>query len=259
MIKKVFAIPDNITYSAILQNSKLAAEKYGIKLITLPEGEIAKYMINNHVDAALMNPISYGKCVLKSDFRIVSGPALAAYGFTGMASIYFNSGLKSIEKYSSEFPDDFLFIISDILLKENYNIHADLGKSAGTIEQQLENSDAVFAKKESSLNERAMDITEEWSLAFDMPLPIAFWAVRNEEGPENIESIINDFASSELIDEEDIQDVLPDGMDPDMQRSGILFWKWSDEIKNSLDQTMQLLYFHQYLPEIPAAKIYMKE
>jgi len=87
---------------------------------------------------------------------------------------------------------------------------------------------------------------------YDMPLPLAFWVCRSEEYPDEIQSIINEMASSELIPEEEVSD---NESGEYGERTGIIFWKWSDDIDKALEQTLQLLYFHQLIPELAGVKI----
>ncbi|MCK5853022.1 hypothetical protein KAH27_08350, partial [bacterium] len=75
------------------------------------------------------------------------------------------------------------------------------------------------------------------------------------ELPGNIEEIINALAETDLPAEIDVLEK-SSGIDQVEPRDGKLMFKWNDEVKNSLDQVLQFMFFHQLCDEIPAVKVF---
>lgn len=252
------AVPDNQVFSPLIFNKEKICKEFDINLLIVNETKAADLMLKNLVDAALLSPYGYGLGVTQADYRIIPGPCLASYGFTSMASLFFRQGLKTIEKVVSPAPEDFIMRIGRLLLAETYNLLLDVEKRQGNSSELLNHADAALVWEESSHSLTALDISEEWSISYDFPLPLAFWVCRSEEYPEKISEIIHALADNELIDEEDIIDEDSPG-NMHEKRAGKLFWRWNDEIETATEQALQFLYFHQLVPEIPEVKVLGKE
>jgi len=79
--------------------------------------------------------------------------------------------------------------------------------------------------------------------------------VRNEEEPADVVELTKSFAIDDLPEEIDCGYNDESNQDH-LQREGRVLTKWNDDIKNAFEQTLELLYYHHLLPEIPAVKIY---
>ena len=254
-MKSRIAIPDNKIYSGLTSRADEVKENYDVEIFSMPESRISELMASNRMDAALMNPLGYGKGVTDADYRIIPGPAMSAVGYTSLGSVFFKKGLSTIEKAVTPNPEDFLVIMGKLMLAENYGMSPELIQKSGTPEELLEEGEAVIAQMPNYREDRALDITEEWFINYDMPLPLGIWVCRSDDCTAVIINAIRDMASRDLIKEEDIVE-LSRHREVFEPRIGKLFWTFTDEVKTSLDQTLQFLYFHQYLPEIPAVKIF---
>jgi hypothetical protein len=252
------AVPDNEVFTPLILNKEKICKEYDINLLIVSETKAADLMLKNLVDAALLSPYGYGLGVTQADYRIIPGPCLATYGFTSLASLFFRQGLKTIDKVVSPTPDDYMMKIGKLLLAETYNLLLDVEKKNGSSAELLKHADAALVWEESSHSVTALDISEEWSISYDFPLPLAFWVCRSEEYPEKISEMIHGLADNELIDVEDIIDMDSPGK-PTEKRAGKLFWRWNDEIETATEQALQFLYFHQLVPEIPEVKVLGKE
>ncbi|GAB1370945.1 hypothetical protein MASR1M45_10070 [Candidatus Kapaibacterium sp.] len=45
----------------------------------------------------------------------------------------------------------------------------------------------------------------------------------------------------------------------DHEREGRIMTRWSSDMHNALEQTLELLYYHRLIPELPAVKIYGRD
>ena len=248
------AVPDNKIFKPLYMNSESVSKQFNVTLLPMPENQVTEMMLNNRVDIALITPEGYGRGLAKADFRIIPGPALATTGYTALASMYFRRNLDVISSCSSPAPDDFLIRIGHKLMAENFAYHGDLKKDSGKSADLLKNSDSAIVYGSHDFEEVAIDISEEWFLTYEMPLPLVFWVCRNEEIPDDPRPVVEKLASAELIDEEDVVEY--NGDDDSGIRRGILHWKWTDEMKLALDQTLQFLFLRQMLTAIPAVKVY---
>ncbi|MBM2816881.1 MAG: hypothetical protein HW421_3643 [Ignavibacteria bacterium] len=251
-------VPDNPVYSALHDRAKDYCAEHNINLIKLPESKIAEYMLNSRLDAALLSPYGYGMAVGKADYRIIPTYCLALQDFTSEASIYFNAGLKNILSCVSPEPDDFIIVIGKILLAERYGIVLNIGKVQGSPEELLKVADAAICWTGSAHEDNALDISEEWFATYETPLPLAFWVVRADEEPENIEEIINSLCEENLPDSIDVFDsgILHRNQ---FDRSGKIIYRYDGLVHEALEGTLELLYYQQLLPEIPEVKIFRKD
>jgi predicted solute-binding protein len=251
-MKIKIAVPDNQIYQDLYRKVDDIKDEYNIELIKAGEKETRELMLTNRADLALLSPLGYGLGVTAADYRIVPGRAMSVYGYTGMASIFFKEGAETLTKAASAAPDDFLLLLGKILLAENYSMNPEVKQVKATRDIMLRDNDCAIVWDSSSGKDKALDISEEWFFLYYMPLPLAFWVCREEEYPPEVLDIIRKLASPDLIPEEEVVDneALEYG-----DRVGAIIWEWSDTIENALDEILQLLYFHQMIPEIPGIKI----
>lgn len=247
------AIPNNPIYMEITENAENIAEKSNMEIYRLPENQLGELFLSNRFDVALINPLIYGKGVIKGDYRVIKGPALFAEGYTETVSMYFNPKLSTIDKFTVTSKDEYLMIISRILLAERYGILGELDESKGTISDDLDKYDAAFAYGKPD-NIRSMDLTEDWTDQFRISLPIAFWAVKNEEEPLGIVEAVHRFTRENLKPEKIIKEK-PSKDEINYHRTGKLIYHWQDYLEKDIDETLELLFLHQQTPEMAAVKI----
>lgn len=251
-MKTKIAIPSNKIYSKLVANAQNVCEDKGYELYTMSESKCNEMMLRNRVDAALVTPLGYTSGPDVADLRIIPGPVLFSSGYTKLVSLFFTEGLSVIKSIASTDPDDYIMKIGKILLAERYGIQAEFVKSQGTKEKLLKNFDSAMLWSASFHGDNALDISEEWFVSYETQLPLAFWVVRNEEHPGDIENTIRAFAVDDLGRSE-IYD------DTDDYRKGSLIWMWEDNLEEALNHTIHLLYYHQLIPEIAAIKILGKD
>lgn len=251
------AVPNNPIFNRLYNNHEPVAEKYGARILPVDEKQCAELFHTSRVDAALISPIGYGRGVLNADYRIIPGPMLAAYGYSGFATLFFNTGITHIKSCASETPDDFLMQAGRIALSERYNIDVDIISKKGEPEKLLKSVDTALAWRQGSPDGSALDICEMWADSFNLPLPLAFWACKAEEHPKDIDKIITELTDLSLPVTEDVRENYKD--ENDFTREGKLFWKWDDDMEYALDQTIHMLYYRQYIPEIGAVKLFGRD
>lgn len=253
-MKNRIYIPSNFTFPQIFANAKSICEEHNIDLLEVEEKICREHTLLNRSILSLLSPLGYGLGVRKADFRIIPTKVVAYVGYSGDYSLYFKKGLKSIDKIGVRNPDDYITHISKILLSERYDIEADFVKTNLDLPEALEEYEAVLSR-ERNRDFHSLDICEDWFDTFEIPLIFATWVTRNEEEPEDIIELTRKFADKNLIDEIAISTNSGLG-EEHHNREGQILTKWDDDIQNAYEQTLELLYYHRLITEIPAIKIY---
>ncbi|MFC2130862.1 MqnA/MqnD/SBP family protein [Bacteroidota bacterium] len=249
------AIPDNFIYNWLIKNSEIVCRDYNVKIYKVSEEKCIELMLSGKVDTALLSPRGYGLGVGKTDFVIIPSAAFSTVGFTGLASIYFKEDLRTIETIATPSPDDFLIKIGILMLAERYNMHPEVIKTEGSVNDLLKKADAAIIWGFGSAQSNALDVSEEWFDSFEMPLPLAMWVCKSLEHPENIEEIVMNLSDKNIEAEQQVLEEEQIDNSPCLAREGLIIREFNKEIETSLDQTLQFLFFHQHLNEIPAVKI----
>lgn len=247
-------VPANFPAPEIIANIESVCIDKGFELIKIDEHSVSEQFLRNRGSLALLSPIGYGKGVKSADYRIIPTLAAGLVAYSGRASLYFKSGLTTLNTIGAEYPDDFMMVIGKILLSERYDISAELKRKKGSVGEILNDLDAAMAYGIDT-NYNSMDISEDWFESFEIPLPIGVWVCRNEEEPVDVVELTKLFAMDELPEEIEI-DVNHTSYNNNGEREGRLITHWNDDMKSAFEQTLELLYYHRILPEIPAIKIY---
>jgi hypothetical protein len=251
------AVPNNPVFSKLYSNTEFINNYDKISIFDVNEPEIFTLLYGERVDLALMTPLTYAQGIRKSDFRIIPGPALSVEGFGGLASIFFQKGLQSIDSCVSPTPDDYLIQMGRILLSEKFDIIVNLLKKKSSIDNLLNEFNSVIAWNDMEPKLDALDITEEWFDSFEAPMPLCFWVCKADSFPKDIEDIVKNLAISGLPDEEEIifTNNSEDMTEDYIPRIGKYIWSWGSDSESILEQTLQLIYFHQLVEDIAAVKI----
>jgi hypothetical protein len=246
-------VPEGKIYDNLVVNAISQFQDINYKIIRARESQISKLMLENKLDIALISPLTYGMAVNKADFRIIPVSAIALKDYTAISSVFLNSGLDSIELCATPDPRSYLSNILKVIFRENYDIELRFEEIAGTIDKLLSKADLALLFETDNTDNVAFDISEEWYLLYDRALPLGFWVCRHEETEGyNPQDIINSITADDIPDIEDIFD----SSDLSGVRSGQIIWRWNEEIADALDHTLQILYFHQLIPEIPGIKLW---
>lgn len=251
-MKTRIGIPETKIHQPLYHFSEEAADKYDLQIVRASEMKIAELMFASRLEAALLTPEGYGMAVKEADYRVIPGPALALINYTGSVSIYMKEGLDTLRTCAAADHENFLVKIGRILLAENYNIHPEKVIAKGTSDELLEKADSAIVQNEVLPGPQSLDVSEDWFTLYEMPLPVSFWVCREEEYPKNILEIVEAMAAKDLLNEEDLKDFTTDDH---LSRKGSIMWRWNEQVKNALGQVLQLLFFHQIIPEIPAVKV----
>lgn len=242
------AVPSDSVYDFFYKNHN---DK--VNIIKTTEAMCFELLFQNRVNVALLTPLSYGRAVGQLDLRIIPGPALISYDYTKIASIAFGKGLRNIKSIASEDPENFIATIGKIIFAERYYLHQKITRIRKKDDSTLLDYSAFIGWGDLSEEEIVIDISEDWKDMSQYPLPLAFWVCRSEDYPDNIEKIVSDTADISAnhihISEENTvsNDVFP--------RTGKIVYEWNEDFEDALIFTMQMLFFHQLLPEMPAVKL----
>ncbi|MBS1561898.1 MAG: hypothetical protein JSS89_09855 [Bacteroidetes bacterium] len=248
------AVPTNPLYTPLVANAQRVCDDRGWTLIRASEDECASLMLRNMVDAALLTPYGYGVAVSKVDYRIVPAPMMMAHDYTNIAGVWFREHCHDVRTIASSAPRDFMMMIGSIVLSEKFEIVADLQHTSLPFAEAITSIDALVEWARDTVAP-TLDITEEWSDLVETPLPLAFWVTRMDN--EDIDAVQDAFVSmadASASQEREITEVVPTEGDH-FPREGRISFRWSDDVEEALFATLQILFFHQHFPELPAVKI----
>lgn len=254
-MKLKIAAPINPLFNPLLENEIKAHELFDFELFRLEETKCIDLFMANRLDCALLSPLGYGMGVVKGDFRIIPNPCLSTLGYTSIASLYFRKGLKNVTSCASPTPDDFMMIIGRLLFGELFGWDFEIEKIKGNSDELLEKCESAMVWESNLRNSPALDISEEWNMAYLLPLPLGLWVCRSELEYNDIEALLKSLSSANLPERVTIIDRDKDtaGAEP---RNGSLLFNYTDDVANGLVESIQLLYLRGLLPEIPAVKLY---
>ena len=259
------ALPTESLYAPLARNAEaLAAQSGGA--ITVRKGteeECEQWLANNLADAALVSLPAYGRGSAVQDYRIVPSTLCVLMGWTNAASILFAENAEVLEKAATSNPARFLAQAAQIILDEQYDIDVRLEKVSPISEHTTATHECVIAMHDEVPNPRGMDISEEWDMAFSSPLPLMLWVCRNEyvldaggEAGERMEQLkrVTRRCADENLEAREARYEQQGIGDADL-RDGIIQWMWSEDILESMQQTLQLLFYRQILGDIPELKV----
>lgn len=247
------AIPTNPLYAPLVANVQSVCDQRGWTLVQGSEDDCATWLLRNSVDAALLTPFGYGIAVTKTDYRIVPGPMIMSYDFTNLAGIRFREHCNEVRTVASATPRDFMMMVGAIVLSEKFDITVPMTK----LPADADAAEAIDARVEWQHNggDAALDVSEEWADVTEGGLPLAFWVTRVENDDIDVlPEAVAAMADASALSERTITEVVPAEGDH-FPREGRLTFTWSDDLDEALFATMQMLYFHQLVPEIPAVKV----
>ncbi len=225
----------------------------GLSIIKTTEELCLELLLSNRVSAAVLTPLQYGKAVGKADMMIIPEIALFLKDYTRFASVAYAKNIRTIEKIASVNPEGYLTRIMQILLAERYSIHPFVEKIGRKENDTLKKYDAFVAWGDLADEEIVSDISEDWYEINQYPLPIGFWVCHSEEHPEGLEQKLFNLAEIgtghiHIFEKDDESEKI-------FQRQGEISYKWNEESETALLYTLQMLYFHQFISEMPLVKL----
>lgn len=248
------AIPDAPHLSPLTANAQAVCEDMGWELLVVPEDRAATMLINHMVDMALVSPLGYGSGVGKVDLRIIPGPCMVLNDYTNIAGIRFRDNIEEIRTIGSHQPASFLPVIGSLLMREKF-------EAPSTPVQRITKgapADCMIDLNTPEDEPAAMDVSEEWFDLAEMPLPIAIWACRVEAELDKVTDAARRMAASPL-QEVHVTEPITSADVEQFPREGTITWTWSTSVEEAFGGALNLLFFHQVLPEIPEVKVLGRE
>ncbi|MFM8771006.1 MAG: MqnA/MqnD/SBP family protein, partial [Candidatus Kapaibacterium sp.] len=165
--------------------------------------------------------------------------------YTNVYGASFSEGSLDLASYTSSEPHAFMTLMMRMSMSEKFDVELSLSDDPSQ-------ADCVIGPAMPGM-EQALDLGEEWFDMAESPLPLALWVMRVDAEIENFQDIVNRACQSGLI-ERPISEVVPLHADHS-PREGAILYRWSESIEEGLLATLNTLYFHQHLAEIPAIKL----
>lgn len=233
----------------LLENIEAVCARQGITIRTCSLEECGELLNNNLVQAALVSPQGYGMGVGKVDFRIVPGPCLALQDFTNTYGASFAEGRAELSTFYAPEPTSFMSRMMRMIMSEKFDVAMQSVAVA-------DDADCRMGPPISGTS-HTLDLGEEWFDIAEAPLPLALWVVRVDSEIEAFDQLVRDAAGGPIA-EKPVSE-LPSTHSDHTPREGTILYQWSDAVEEGLVATLNALYFHQSLPEIPAVKVYGRD
>lgn len=239
------AVPNLELASPLLVNLESVCAEAGIEVRTGTLEQCGELLFANMVDAALVSPLGYGMGVGRVDYRIAGGPCVALQDYTNIYGASFSQGSLDLASYTSSEPHAYMTLMMRVAMSEKFDVDLALADDPSA-------ADCVIGPMVPGM-QQALDLGEEWFDIAESPLPFALWVVRVDAECENFEDIVNRACQSGLT-ERPVSEVVSLHADHS-PREGAILYRWSESIEEGLVATLNTLYFHQHLAEIPAIKL----
>lgn len=256
-MNQVIAIPDNPLYAPLTERIDAIAAAHKFDVIRVPEQRCAELLLRNSAELALITPLGYGQAVGRADYRIIRGPALITRGLTYMASVYMRENAERLERCVSTHASDFMMRVGAMILNEKFGLSVNVEQVKPTsISELLHTNDIVVDWGFEAEQKVVLDISDEWSDLTGLPLPMLMWACRPDDMPDNIAEIVQEFAALDAQEEHVVEQTYHGA---NAEREGTILWQWDEGMESALQRLFEMMFFLQYIPEIPAVKIWGRD
>lgn len=240
------AIPTTPTIFPFIEKAVKALEASGFTIVYGTEAEVEDLLHRNYVDLAFTTPMGYGRGVTVVDYRIVPTFALSLKGYTNIAGISFFPSAMHLNTITASSIKEFILTLGKHLIEERYD--------CTLTETTNENADVQVRWVNEQFPTPTLDIGEEWEEMYSEILPIGFWVCRPDKMPENIPEILNAvYSNEEQVIE--IVEQLPENAEH-FAREGAIVRTFDETFVVGLEKVLEMLYYAQVVPEIPAVKFY---
>jgi hypothetical protein len=257
IMNQVIAIPDNSMYRPLTERIDAVAAEYKFDVVRVSEHRCAELLLRNSAELALLTPLGYGQAVGRADYRIIRGPALVTRGLSYMASIYMRENAERLERCVSTHGDDFMMRVGAMILNEKFGLSVDIRSvKSAPVHELLREHDIVVDWGFEPEQKVVLDISDEWFDLTGLSLPMMMWACRPDDMPENIAEIVQAFASPEARQQTIVEQTYHG---TNAEREGTISWQWDDGTEPALQRLFEMMFFLQYIPEIPAVKIWGRD
>ncbi len=254
-IQLTFAVPSGNLYAPL--TSCAGTNRI---IVASNEKECASLLMNHRVDAALISPLHYGLSTPQADYRIIPTTGIFFEGFANYASIWFAQGMANLQNYTTTAPNDFIVTAGRILLAERYGLHPKfIASESVNFKDDFLRIGCAISYRIDLAEEPSLDIAEDWLDSFEIPLPAAIWACRQDDDiPVDLPEIIRGLAGNNFEQKILVSEHFCDNPEHhhDSDRQGIIHRHWNTYAVESLESTLDLLYYHQFLPVIAEAKFW---
>ncbi len=220
------------------------------------EDSIAELLSISEADIALLNPLSYGKLLLNGEYDLIPTTCISTLSYTDLEKIYFGNNLIEINSLGLPEPNNFLEIITKVILQEKYNFEVTSNLFEGSAVEALDKFNAILTNEKISDNFNSLDLTEEWFDTFEHELPLGFWVARPGENSELLTQITREISAQNLSASQSVQENVSKS-NTSYEREGEIKYTFDTKTEEAIDNILELLYQLGYLEEMTDAKISM--
>lgn len=253
IMKYRIALTEFPAFDALYENIDIAKDSFDFEFVKTDEINAAELLKTGKANLALLTPSALAGISKNGDWRIIPSTLLAAKGYSELFSIAFKQNLKSIDTIYFPNNSKHLSNITKILFAERFDIVLEFIYDA----TDKDRADAEFICKSDEQIEHNLDLCEDWFDTFEFPLPLAFWVAPAEIDDYSIVELTKKLRD-ELTPNLEVVQELTDNPNYDA-RNGEILWAWNEEIETSIDETIDLLYYHHLIDQIIDVKIFGRD
>jgi len=245
-------IPSNIIYNELISNYDILKEKYHLEIYRFPEKKISELFNQNKLDIALLNPISYCESSENGSSMVIPTKCIAMESFTGLISMEFSGKSNKISTISLPKNEEYIGLIAKIILSERYDCFpTEINNNSA----KNENPDCEIIFNELNNSSSIMDLTEIWFDTYEIPLILGFWVCKSDFNKCDPIALTNELFNHEISDEFNIIEN-NDADKNEYQREGNIHYKWTNDIKESLNEILQMLFALGIVQDVPEIKLF---
>ncbi len=237
---------------------------HNFKLSNSNISDTADQLRQGITELAIISAIDYAR--RKEIWNLIPGICVSTRGSLKFLQLFFNKGLKSINKIAVDKSAGVHKLLLEILLREKYMLNPGYIEMEPNLDKMLDQADAAFVTGDAAIkniksNRNRLDLGEEWYDLTGLPYPLGFWAGRQftitadevgiikksfEIGSRNFEKIGREYADSHPENWAFYHDILTHD----------LSYHLSEDVHDGLMELYNFAFYFGYIEHIPDLHYY---
>ncbi len=243
-------ISDSPLFDNLVHNYDKIKKRFDLEIYRFPSAKIADLYQKEKLDMAMLNPIEFSEMAGEGDNRIISTRCLALEEYTKELSLEFNPNASKIKTIAYSDDDNYLGMIARIILAERYDSFPEkLGKNSKEI------ADVELKWRAGTPQNTSLDLSELWFDTYEFPLILGFWICRGDFDACDPVELTNTLFDSRLPDEVKILEEIKTD-EYSYESEGNIHYKWTEDLKQSLSELLELLFVSQIIDAVPEVKMF---
>jgi chorismate dehydratase len=212
--------------------------------------ELAIKLRQAQLAGAFLSPIDYAREY--SRCRIVPSVCVCSEEESAAVCLVFHAGLPRVESIAIDPSAGSEVVLAHLIFAEKYDSAPTMVPMAGTVDQALEQTDAVLLLGDSARkvrgNKQKLDLVDEWKDMTGLPYVHGFWVAPEETlSPSELRLIVESGHQGAAH----LEDFSPDTAY--LSRFG---YQLNEEALSGLSEYFRMAFYHGILKDLPDIKLY---